>query len=75
MPPEIRERLFEPGSSTTRPGTQGESGTGFGMPLVQRFVTAYGGQIEIESSESSQGAASGTTMVLSLQNGGDESPL
>ncbi|ETR73278.1 MAG: hypothetical protein OMM_07053 [Candidatus Magnetoglobus multicellularis str. Araruama] len=35
--------------STNRPGTHGEQGTGFGMPLVRKFMKKYGGTIQIAS--------------------------
>ncbi|NOQ34617.1 MAG: response regulator [Methylococcaceae bacterium] len=43
--------IFNVGKITTRKGTNGESGTGFGMPLVKKFIEAYGGEIEVFSQE------------------------
>ncbi|NBC16763.1 MAG: hypothetical protein GVY18_05520 [Bacteroidetes bacterium] len=51
MPDEIRDRLFDIGQATSRPGTAGEQGNGFGMPLVKRFVEQYGGRITVWSRE------------------------
>lgn len=51
MPPEIAARLFDVTARTTRPGTEREPGTGFGMPLLARFVEAYGGSIEFDTQE------------------------
>ncbi|MEQ9365442.1 MAG: hybrid sensor histidine kinase/response regulator [Leptospirales bacterium] len=69
MPPEILEHLFEPGKNTTRPGTDDESGTGFGMPLVRRFVQAYGGSIEVSSRDRDlHPGQSGTEVFLRLQS-------
>ena len=51
MPSGILESLFDMGKPTNRTGTKGEQGTGFGMPLVKKFMDAYGGAIEIESRE------------------------
>lgn len=48
VPPYIAKTLFST-SGTTTPGTQGERGTGFGMPLVKRWVENFGGTIEVES--------------------------
>lgn len=45
MPPSLVDRLFDVTARTSRPGTANEQGTGFGMPLVERFVVAYGGTI------------------------------
>lgn len=59
IPAEILENLFSLSKKTSRPGTEGESGTGFGMPLVYATMKAYGGRIEIESAENQ-----GTTFKL-----------
>ena len=70
MPPDILEHLFEPGKNTTRPGTDDESGTGFGMPLVRRFVQAYGGSIEVLSRDRDlHPGESGTEVRLQLPAG------
>jgi signal transduction histidine kinase len=42
-------RLFDPLKKQSRPGTSGERGIGFGMPLAKAYVDAYGGHIEVES--------------------------
>lgn len=55
IPPEILENLFSLSKKTSRPGTEGESGTGFGMPLVYTTMKLYGGRVEVESIEG-QGA-------------------
>jgi signal transduction histidine kinase len=49
MPPKIIEKLFDVGHSHSRRGTEGEKGTGFGMPLMHRFVTQFGGKVEVDS--------------------------
>ncbi len=51
MPEEIRNALFDLKSTTTRSGTDGEAGTGFGMPLVEMFVKIYGGSIKVDSKD------------------------
>jgi signal transduction histidine kinase len=51
MSAEIQKHLFDLGRSTSRPGTAGEKGNGFGMPLVKRFVKQYGGHITVHSHE------------------------
>ncbi|MEH0022497.1 MAG: hybrid sensor histidine kinase/response regulator [Desulfobacter sp.] len=67
MPEDIRQNLFDLKKSVSRSGTEGELGTGFGMPLVKKFVEAYGGTIEILSVEKKEGRDNhGTTAVISL---------
>ena len=65
MPRRILDSLFDVNGKTHRPGTAGEQGTGFGMPLVKRFVEAYGGWMSVSSQERSETASqSGTTICI-----------
>ncbi|WP_372847426.1 ATP-binding protein [Pontiella sp.] len=67
MPETILEALFNFKANTTRAGTLGELGTGFGMPLVEQFVRAFGGSIEVASRDIEQFPADhGTEVVLTL---------
>ncbi len=67
IPGETIGRLFDLTSATSRPGTEGEEGTGFGMPLVKSFVEHYGGKIEVESWEQAEGVENhGTTVRIWL---------
>ena len=63
MPAQILSKLFDPDKHTSRAGTQGESGTGFGMPIVKSSVELCGGSIEVRSKE---GENHGTTFTLHL---------
>ncbi len=49
IPAEMLGDLFSFGAATSRSGTEGESGTGYGMPLLKRFVEAYGGNVKAVS--------------------------
>jgi CheY-like chemotaxis protein len=49
IPADMLQDLFEVTKSTSRPGTAGEKGTGFGMPLVKKFVDLFGGSIRVQS--------------------------
>ena len=51
MPQSLLDDVFDEGKKTTREGTDGEVGTGFGLPLVKKFVEAYGGSIKATSRE------------------------
>ncbi len=49
MPEQLVADLFDITKKTSRAGTNGEQGTGFGMPLVKRFMEKYGGNISVTS--------------------------
>jgi signal transduction histidine kinase len=55
MDAQVRKRALDP-FFTTRP-----SGTGLGLPIVQRIVEAHSGQLEIDSGE-----GKGTTVILEI---------
>jgi signal transduction histidine kinase len=67
IPADIMEGLFNPSKPTTRTGTAGEKGTGFGMPLAKAYVDKFGGQLRIESRTVEKSPdAHGTTVVIIL---------
>jgi len=69
MPPEILKNVFKDSAKTSRKGTDDEAGTGFGMPLVKRYVEKSGGAISIDSQEAGPGVApdkQGTTIKLTF---------
>ena len=51
MPDKIAENLFNLNVPTSREGTQNEQGTGYGMPLVKKFVLSYGGEVNVHSKD------------------------
>ena len=51
MPENIAQNLFNLNVPTSREGTQNEQGTGYGMPLVKKFVTSYGGTVTVHSKD------------------------
>lgn len=56
-------QLFDLNAQTTRNGTGGEEGTGFGMPLVLSSVTALKGKIDISSTSIDDDAKNHGTKV------------
>lgn len=60
--------IFDINKATNRKGTRGEGGTGYGLPLVLRFITAFGGFINVTSKEDKSGKGnSGTTVELAFR--------
>ncbi|MES0488956.1 MAG: hybrid sensor histidine kinase/response regulator [Leptospirales bacterium] len=51
MPSEFLVDIFDVTKKTSRPGTEKERGTGFGMPLVKQFINLYGGSLDVSSTE------------------------
>lgn len=67
MPKEILRDIFKIDVATSRTGTDGEIGTGFGMPLVKKFIEEFGGTIEIKSIEQNkENSNHGTQVIISL---------
>ena len=61
IPPQILEKLFELDSKTSRVGTSGEKGTGFGMPIVKTYVEKFGGRLSVVSQERAPDCVQGYT--------------
>jgi signal transduction histidine kinase len=65
IPEEIQKYLFDSNKKTTRPGTKGEVGTGFGMPLVKAYLENFSAEIHVQSwTESEALNHSGTLITL-----------
>lgn len=67
MPESMIEQMFDLTKKTSRQGTGGEIGTGFGMHIMKSFVEMFQGQVLIESIEEGSGEESGTTFKLILR--------
>ncbi len=51
MPKELVTKIFSDGEQTSRTGTGGEKGTGFGLPICKAYMTLYEGSISVTSKE------------------------
>ncbi len=69
IPEHLQENMFKLGVRCSRRGTNGEIGTGYGLPLVHKFMIAYGGNIEVESKSIEDFPEDhGTTIRLKFRN-------
>ena len=50
IPESLLDKIFDPTEKTTRKGTSGEKGTGFGLPIVKESVELFNGIITVRSS-------------------------
>ena len=65
IPSKILNVIFDPSCSKSRPGTNGEQGTGFGLPIVKRMLEEMNGSIKIDSTvKTDENDTSGTTMSI-----------
>jgi two-component system sensor histidine kinase/response regulator len=72
MSPAVLEYLFDVSRSRSLTGTEGERGTGFGMPLLQRLVHKYGGTVKVTSRELADHPADhGTEFRIDLKIAGE----
>lgn len=49
IPMDLHDKLFDFREKTTRSGTSGEVGTGFGLPILKMYVDSYEAKINVES--------------------------
>jgi signal transduction histidine kinase len=65
MPASILNSLFDVTKKTSRPGTKGENGNGYGMHIMKSFVEMYQGKLSVESVGEPH-PESGTTVRIQL---------
>ncbi len=69
IPEFLMPQIFNPRKVTRRAGTLNEQGTGYGMGLVRKLMTVYGGGIAIDSTaKSADNRNHGTTMMLRFRS-------
>lgn len=70
IPDEILPQVFNGGRLISRKGTHGESGTGFGMSLVNSYVSSYGGSMEVASKTT--GSERGTVFRVKMSRNSEQ---
>lgn len=61
------DKMFDPTTSSSRCGTSGEKGTGFGMPIVKLVLEQQNGSISVDSKmKSEENKESGTTVRIKV---------
>lgn len=69
IPDDLITKIFDLGEETSRLGTDGERGTGFGLPLVKTYVDLYQGRIEVNSKVKEENSTDhGTSFKISLKS-------
>ncbi|MNT40656.1 Signal-transduction histidine kinase senX3 [compost metagenome] len=67
IPHHIQTRIFELTANTSRTGTRGEKGTGYGLPLAMEYTRKMNGMIRIQSQEDHcDDHPPGTKVVLNI---------
>lgn len=70
IPDNILDKLFDPSAKTTRVGSNGEKGTGFGMPIAMKFAKTLGAQITVSTTVANDiSIQSGTTFRITFASG------
>lgn len=73
MPRDLTKSIFDSAKVKSRPGTEGEKGTGYGMPLVKKFIESYGGSISLKSREKAgDNSGHGTEVYLNFKKSSEE---
>ncbi|MBT4790667.1 MAG: HAMP domain-containing histidine kinase, partial [Halobacteriovoraceae bacterium] len=69
IPPKLLPVLFSKHRPTTHLGTEGEKGTGLGMPIMKMFLDKFNAKVEVESThESVKNDESGTTFTIHFKS-------
>lgn len=67
IPKKLREHLFKAHVATTKKGTDGEKGTGFGLPIVKQFIEYMDGDIAFDTlTPEDEAGTTGTTFHVKL---------
>jgi len=64
IPQDLLAKIFDMQTGTTRKGTQNESGTGFGLPLIKKVLDLFSGKIEAYSQDSEENHGTKVTVYF-----------
>jgi signal transduction histidine kinase len=67
IPSDLVAHIFNMRKYTTRKGTNGESGTGLGLPLLKMFIEKYNAKIDVESRCKEVSTLHGTTFTITFK--------
>lgn len=67
IPKDLVDKLFDIHAKTNRRGTSGESGTGFGLPIVKTYLEKLDGKISVQSVTGEENRDRGTTFTIDFQ--------
>ncbi|MDX2471191.1 MAG: sensor histidine kinase [SAR324 cluster bacterium] len=68
IPEKLLGDLWNPNKPTSMAGTENESGTGYGLPLIKKFMDFFEGSVQIKSAqESAHSTSHGTCLTLNFK--------
>lgn len=67
MSEEMLSKVFSFNHNISRDGTRGEKGTGFGLPILKKYIEIYEGDISVTSQEEDSGIQGFTCFKLVLK--------
>lgn len=67
MSPAMVQSIFSFTQNVSRDGTKGEKGTGFGMPILKKYIEIYEGDISVESQEKTDDSQGFTCFKILLK--------
>ncbi|MBL7672543.1 MAG: ATP-binding protein [Bdellovibrionaceae bacterium] len=67
MSPTMIKNIYEFSTNSSRRGTGGEAGTGFGIPILAKTMKAFGGSISFNSEMETPEKPGSTRVELTLQ--------
>lgn len=68
IPPELMPDLFDLAKAKSRPGTKGEMGAGYGMPVMKRYLNLFEASVKVDSQTKRESSdPSGTRVTIQFK--------